>query len=294
MEHSYCSQLELTTARATESEAEIEITICTHGQIVAVRGEVRGPRCSRCRTLAATFPIQWIEAGSEKQACARSLIVEPCYWTPTLPFLYDLDLELEMADGTTSPWQNSVGIKRWEAFESNLFRERRRVVLRGVCVESLSADVLEAAIEAEVSLLVSPPEGGLMAAASEMGVSLLVDLRGSSEELATIVARCQWHAAVDCVLFDSTFEAVGTSKSPPLKAQVIGHNQTMQQSLNAQVIVVELDGTATPPAWVSQIDRPVLAVRNGGQLSDFVEARRHCDRLQSDLAPQFDLAGYFV
>jgi hypothetical protein len=38
----------------------------------------------------------------------------------------------------------------------------------------------------------------------------------------------------------------------------------------------------------------VIAIREGGTYADLQTARLACDHLQAALAPEFDLAGYFV
>ena len=62
----------------------------------------------------------------------------------------------------------------------------------------------------------------------------------------------------------------------------------------ADVIAVELAEGDRPPAWIAKVSKPVIAIRRGRVYADFFEARAACDRLQAELAPDFNLAGYFV
>ena len=59
-------------------------------------------------------------------------------------------------------------------------------------------------------------------------------------------------------------------------------------------IVAKLDDGERPPRWMATCGRPVVAIRRGAAYAGFEEARIACDRLQAELAPEFDLAGYFV
>ena len=60
------------------------------------------------------------------------------------------------------------------------------------------------------------------------------------------------------------------------------------------VIVAMLADGERPPAWMAACGRPIVAIRRGAAYADFEKARADCDRLQAALAPEFDLAGYFV
>lgn len=55
----------------------------------SITGHVRGPFCLHSRTLPSTIVV--------KQGTA--LVVDPCYWTPKLPFLYEAKLEFEAEQG---------------------------------------------------------------------------------------------------------------------------------------------------------------------------------------------------
>jgi hypothetical protein len=56
---------------------------------------------------------------------------------------------------------------------------------------------------------------------------------------------------------------------------------------------VELNPGDRPPAWLATCDKPVMAIRKN-IASEIPTGRTGCDRLQAELAPKFDLAGYFV
>jgi hypothetical protein len=62
----------------------------------------------------------------------------------------------------------------------------------------------------------------------------------------------------------------------------------------ADVVAVELAAEERPPSWMASLGKPVIAIRRGGAYANLHEARAACDRLQAELAPEFDLAGYFA
>lgn len=284
------SLIEVSTSEATDSEVRVTLRDRSQGWIASLHGEVRGPRCVRARTLPAKFPLR---EKAEKPS-ASTLITDPCYWTPEMPFLYDLNLEVTLADGSTQQWHQSLGLKRLEAHSSNLFRERRRIVLRGLRIPGADTEVLQAALEAEISLVVANPTVDFLEQANEIGVSLVVDLRESDAELTSLMAMYSWHPAVECVLLNQQSEP--EKWSALASVYVSGGEMASEESIPpwAHVIFVELGESEQPPASISELKKPVIAVRPGEPKSDFVAARRGCDQLQSALAPEFDLAGYFV
>ncbi|MCH8839863.1 MAG: hypothetical protein IH831_04155 [Planctomycetes bacterium] len=275
-------QLEVFTHRATESEVLVEICDMSQGQIRAFQGQLRGPHCERAHTLPATFQTSHREP---------LLVIDPCYWTPQLPMLYDVELALELADGTTAAWKHTVGLRRWEIDGRNLLQERKRIVLRGAVTTNFRAEDLSAAVAAEVALVVRDPSEAFLQRASELGVPLVIDLRGHEGNLSPKLLSYAWQPAVALVLLDT---------GVPHKPHAIKTGCVVQSACVfaeapwADIIAIELSETERPPDWAATCDKPVIAIRRQGAYAELSQARHGCDRLQAELAPQFDLAGYFV
>ena len=274
-------QLEIFTHRATESEVLVEMCDTTQGQIRAFQGQLRGPHCERAHTLPATFQTSHREP---------LLVIDPCYWTPQLPMLYDLELALELADGTTAEWKHTVGLRRWEIDGRNLLRERKRIVLRAAVTTDCRAEDLSAAVAAEVALMVRDPSEAFLQRASELGVSLVVDLRGQEGNLSSKLLSYVWQPAVALVLLDTAIPKPHATKTASVAHPACGFAEASW----ADVIAIELNETERPPDWAATCEKPVIAIRRQGAYAELAEARHGCDRLQADLAPQFSLAGYFV
>ncbi|MCH7752281.1 MAG: hypothetical protein IH898_09030 [Planctomycetes bacterium] len=278
-------QLEIFTHRATESEVLVEMCDMSQGRIHAFQGQLRGPHCERARTLPATF-----------QASHREplLVIDPCYWTPQLPMLYDVQLALELADGTTATWKHTVGLRRWEIDGRNLLQERRRIVLRGAVTTDFRAEDLSAAVAAEVALVVRDPSEAFLQRASELGVSLVVDLRGQEGNLSSKLLSYAWQPAVALVLLDTDVASAPYKPHAVKTGCVIQPACVFAEAPWADVIAIELSETERPPDWAATCEKPVIAIRSQGAYAELAEARHGCDLLQADLAPQFSLAGYFV
>ena len=281
--------LQVFTSRPSDTEAYLAFVDMTGGQMKSLSGSIKGPRCTRARTLAATFGIE--ESEFNGNIPIGKLIPDPCYWTPQLPFLYDIALDVKFADGSQQSWTHSVGLRRWEVVKTDLFRERRRVVLRGRCVDDLSSTVLEQAVEAEVTLSVPPPSEEQLQAADELGVSLIVDLR--KETVKSMPGRHSWHPSVAGLLLT---EDPGRQFLSPNGAMLCGFAAAGSSEPTgdwAQVVVAEFSKGELPDGLANLV-KPVIAIRRADRELDFTAARAACDQLQADLAPEFDLAGYFV
>ena len=294
MAESFSEQLDVFTHRATESDVLVEVCDMSRGRVRAFRGQLRGPYCQRAKTLPASFPIGRCQCDEKVSQCATLLVTEPCYWTPELPMLYDVELELELADGTTAAWRHTLGLRRWEIDGRRLFWERRRIVLRGIVAEDCTSEILPAAAEAEVALVVRDPDESFMQRASDLGVPLMADLRGYSGDLTPKLLSYAWQPSVALVLVDDRVASAHYKPHAVKIGCVFSPAYGFAAADWADVIVIELHETERPPAWAATCAKPVIAIRRGEAYAELAEARRGCDRLQAVLAPQFDLAGYFV
>lgn len=286
--------LDVFTHRATESEVLVEICDMSQGRIRAFQAELHGPYCERAQTLRTTFRAERCQCEEKVSHFTTLLVTDPCYWTPQLPQLYDLQLALELADGTTTEWKHTIGLRRWEIEGRNLFRERKRTVVRGVTVADLCVENLQAAVKAEVALVVRDPSKAFLQRASELGVPLVVDLRGVYSNISHKLLSYAWQPAVVLALPDLRSVDFHYQPRAVKTGCVIHAADSFDDDSWADVIVIELNEAERPPDWAATCQQPVIAIRCQEAYADLQQARRGCDRLQADLAPQFDLAGYIV
>ncbi len=226
-------------------------------------------------------------------------VTDPCYWTPQLPYLYNFEGQVKLADGSVQSWSHMIGFRRWEVEGRNLRLERRRIVLRGAVAATESAVDLRAAHEAEVALIVQEPSDSFLQQASECGVMVIADLRSVDTDLTPHLIRLAWQPSVAFVLLSDTnvLEGCYVPHAITLGHRVHASAQRAPESLDykwSNVVLVELNAGERPPHWLANTKKPVIAIRRGEGYSGFSAARAACDRLQAELAPEFDLAGYFV
>jgi hypothetical protein len=96
-------------------------------------GTLVGPRCGTATTLPTT--VRWIDAEAGASVMARAVLTEPSYWTPELPNLYDVDLQVVAEDRPLMRVARAVGLRRLGVRGRSLWLEGRRWVLRGASLE---------------------------------------------------------------------------------------------------------------------------------------------------------------
>jgi hypothetical protein len=281
--------LQLIVTERNEHQARVRLVPNEGSGVAQVSGVIRGPYCEFTKTLTADFAFRPTAINDAVEA----LVMEPCYWTPQLPFWYDLRLKMKLQDGTESEENLTAGIKRFYCEGRNLRLESKRIVLRGCKVDSPTENDWRAARKFETVLVVTDSAEDVCQTARRLGVPLIVDMR-SNQLTADRMIELDWYPAVFLVLVNADQLAEIGSHSPrQIFVAVALSADDPQPSGNCDAIVVELKQGERPPAWVATCDKPVIAIRKDSA-SEIKTARGGCDRLQAELAPEFDLAGYFV
>jgi len=295
---SFIEQIDPVGFSPTEHQLNFVLGDYSLGRLASFYGNLIGPHCQYARTLPATFSVPPCEGLPGVANSTQRIITDPCYWTPQLPYLYNFEGEMKLADETVQSWSHTVGFRRWEVEGRNLRLERRRIVLRGAVATDESAVDLRAAHDAEVVLIVNDPSDSFLQQASECGVMVIADLRSFETELTPRLLSLAWQPSVALVLVSPT-PKFGFYVPPSI---TLGHTVDAKSQLTpesyaddwAKVLLVELDSDERPPDWMANCGKPVIAIRKDGAYAEISKARPACDRLQAELAPQFNLAGYFV
>ena len=274
---------------ATDSSVRVTL-VGAEGVDLTGAWELYGPKCEYARTLASTFRGRALDDGN-----VQFLVTEPCYWSPAMPFLYEA--RRSEGDGQT----HSFGLRQLISHGRNLRLGGERVVLRGAACRSLDEDAAKRAHAAESALFLTSADERELAAASRLGTLVLLPANEFERDLATLLAEQSWQpAAAALVLYREQLHAALVSRLPRCGI-LFGQrfdSRAWDDSNNivpgTDFIVAMLEEGEIPPEWMSACNRPVVAVRQGAAYADFRQAREACDRLQAELAPAFDLGGYFA
>src|SRR6476646_3772891 len=75
---------------------------------LSLAGHVRGPRCLHAQTLPLTGPLTDLGAGPT--LLARAVVPEPTFWSPDLPAIYDVTIDLRRGPQTIATARREIGL----------------------------------------------------------------------------------------------------------------------------------------------------------------------------------------
>jgi hypothetical protein len=242
--------------------------------------------------------MRMMDRGEGNRLLLEAVVPDPCFWTPELPFLYRVQVELQRGGETIEKCERLVGIRRFGVRDRALSFDGKRFVLRGVRRKAEGGGRKEAAFYRETwTALIAPnPDDAVCESASRDGVPLLADLTETSLASEEICRLSKWPAVVMAVASGSevlTTEAREAARNLVL-AQVILADEPVQLAEWAQLAVVEVAELSALADKIADCNLPIVAYRPELNPTSIDAARAACDRLQRDLAPLGDFAGYVV
>jgi len=270
---------------------------------LALLGTLVGPRCGTATTLPTT--VRWIDAAAGASVMARAVLTEPSYWTPELPNLYDVDLQIIAEDRPLLRVARAVGLRRLGVRGRSLWLEGRRWVLRAASLEggnvggATQSHLLTALHEQQTAGLVCDPAPALCAAADRLGVALAVVLLDAARQAFAVPVAAEritaWaqHPSVALVILPRQLGmqqaaelagAVRHTKGTLLLGLEVDAGEPPPTNLPAGIdCLVAVVATDRLPhdAWRALPPLPVLAWRQGEAAGG---TRTGCDSLQAALA----------
>lgn len=235
----------------------------TIGTESRIEGTLRGPFCKYSHTLPSTIPIR----------NGIATVVDPCYWTPRLPFRYEVKIDVE--SGSQSDHLEFMWGMRWcVPHQSNLLLDGKGYVVRAAeADDDIDLDefrALSCGLFTKRRL-----EANVYETASESGVLIVAaDNADYSRDRST--AAIALHPAVH-------FLHAGDFRTDALSLEVGENTHAILQSETEAKEQAESKSARYP----TLVERQIVA----SSLSDM---RRECDTLQRDLAKHGQFAGYLI
>ena len=290
-------QLEIFYGETSESRSSVYARLSVDGDAsgLSLTGRVTGPECLYSRTLASTIPLR--DLGPGPSLLAEAVVPDPCFWSPEIPSLYEVFVELWRDGQVIESATRQLGIRMFGCHGRNLFFNGRRWVCRGVFRSERFTHDLSAWRDTATAMIEPHPTEELCEASSRQGVFLVPVIGGSRDQIMDEVRRIARWPSVGLAMID---------------ASGLDQNQLLRSALNVVLAQcystgerVEPEGWATavvgyveePQSFSRQFAEcrlPVLGSRRNDEAATLADARRECDRLQRDLAPYGDYAGYII
>lgn len=298
------AQLDLFHGEANVNRALVYARLCGQpsGQGLTLAGYVRGPHSLYSTTLPATIPL--VDCGPGESLLARALIPDPCFWSPELPHLYDVHVEVRRGDEVLTAIDRQWGLRALVPRGRFFYDHGRRAVLRGMGWplpngmpgrEIASPDLL-AWHDLPAVLATFNPSDELCADASRVGVAIIACLTASDVDVLEQTRRLARHAAVTVLAIEQP-EPISRElrqAASAIVARLVRSRQPIPDDERADAFLCQIDSSQEAPALAS-IARPVIVWRPlAAPMVDLAGARLAADELQADLAQLGDFAGYLV
>src|SRR5688572_12948569 len=79
------------------------------GKEWTISGRVRGPECRHAKTLPTNHTF--VDLGAGATLLARATVPDPCFWSPDLPALYRVTLELRQHNDVVQTAEREFGMR---------------------------------------------------------------------------------------------------------------------------------------------------------------------------------------
>jgi hypothetical protein len=313
--------------RADEMRAEVYVRVPEAAwgprqRTVRLSGTLTGPRCRRVTTLPSKTRLSDLGPAldGDRSAAARAIVTEPSYWTPDLPNLYRLDVQVSDGEGPIGSFERSIGLRRLGVRGRSFWLDGRRWVPRGAVRDAAGFDG-PALHEAGVAAVVVDPTTDVREQADRDGVAVVAVLGDGTDSPPAVemtidsIAAWSLHPSVVMAVLpprwplDRTADIAARSRS--IKGTMLlamevdgGRPPEDARPQGVDCLIVRLERDQLPhPLWRGDPPPlPLVAWRADGPPAG--GDRRSCDRLQADLAawatadgsgqPVVDWAGYVV
>ena len=254
-----------------------------------LEGTIRGPFSLVSQTLPATFV--WTDCGPGETLLAKVCLPDPCAWSPRTPSSYRVDLQIIRAGQVIHELTADFGIRDLIPHGRSLLSFGvQRVVLRGVSADHTNWDSMADWRATEATMLVTEPDDSLCRMAANEGVIICARLSGADRLIDRFRRIASFPSVAVIWIDDATIHESLKQIAPNVLIAAAVDDSRNRELADLLVWSVDNPSADTTRAF----DKPVLALRPLTDPLPLAEARAACDRLQSDLAPQHDLAGYFV
>jgi hypothetical protein len=296
--------LEVFFGDANNAEARIYARLASKAAPAGAQlsGRVVGPSCAHAQTLSAAIRLTTKRSPPDESTQAADLLAEaivpdPCFWSPELPFLYRVEVELRQADELLAVAEHTLGIRPLGARGRRLLLEGRPWVVRAVEQTALAPADLNDWRAEDMAMIVEAPGDELCDDASRQGVWIAARIAGSSPRSAAEFRRLARWPCVAMVILEVGAALPETALRGPrnvLLAQRFGPGAAIAPAEWADVIVCEDPDPARLAERSAGVALPIIAQQAGRWHDDLSAARRACDELQRSLAGRGEFAGYLV
>jgi hypothetical protein len=260
---------------------------------LSLSGQVRGPRCLHAQTLPLTVPL--IDLGSGPTLLARAVIPEPSFWSPDVPSIYDVTVQLHRGTQPIAAARREIGLRSLGARNRHLVLEGKTWVLRGVSAASTTATLPRLWRDNSASYVTADSSPESLDEASQWGALAVVFIAEQGDSAVHRLGQlAQYPAAAMAVIEElpNDFKKSAVAANVLLAERMTRQRTTLSQW--ADLVILSTDDPDFLLTAATAIQRPIIVCRPLAHPLELPLARLQCDVLQRDLAPISQFAGYIV
>jgi hypothetical protein len=272
---------ELSTARA-RLYVEVEGLGRDVPEGLRLQGTVRGPRNALAKTLPTSYSLDHLG----ETVLAQAIVTDPCFWSPETPNIYDVSVKL--VDDRKAVWKDAqlqVGFCPLSIQGRFFHWEGKPWILRGISAASVTEHLPITAWKGYGTAFLENPTDEVLQTASSQGVIVFADL---SKRL--ILSSLYPAAAFVRLPVRESY------CSPPNSLLSLDIHSTRDIAVlpDAHFVHAHIIDGVTQIRELAELKAPVVVHRPLPWRVSVEEARAACDKLQADLAPYGQFAGYVV
>ncbi len=253
-------------------------------------GEVRGPFSAAGVTLPAAFKMSHVPG--ETLLCA-AVVTDPCFWVSNQPAIYRLKIQLFDDQQLVGETTRQLGFRPLGVRGRSFFFAGRRWVLRAVQAGPDHQTDFARWRETETTVVCDSIDNDFLEQASRQGVRILADLRRHVDPADSLKRVGQFPAVIAAILNRDAAAAIDGEPRRLARNLLLIADGDAAGLAPGQQVRDWADAIWRPVARLADItpDRPVVVWR----AADGDDGRRETvDRLQAELAPRGQFAGYAV
>ncbi len=277
-------------ASPAEARIYVQMRLESPSAFDRLRGEITGPFSRYARTLSATTRFDVSVTCAD--VLAETVLPDPCFWTPELPYLYRVRLTLERAGDVVWSEERTFGIRRLGVRGRRLYFEAKNWVLRGAFAEESPEFAWDDWRELHLAPVIRDPSEEFCTVADQRGVVICAMTTPDVARLNQRLTCWQRHPSVGLIFvhpeleFAADFRAL--SRNSIFAAELVGDPQRLPDWADIALWNFAIGGP------LGAQFAPTLAIRRLVRAAAPSDLREACDFLQRDLASNQELAGYLV
>lgn len=260
-------------------------------------GVVRGPYCDESRTLPAAFPLRYL--GADPRPLATATLLDPTEWSPELPAWYEVEWERRNGPQVVDAGRLELAVRRLGAQRRSLFAGGERWVLRGA--EPARGQIDWEAWRAAPLAILRPALGEaaddelLLREASRRGALVVPWWRAAGDAMLSRLAWAGRFPAVWLALLEESGDCDPQALRDAAPNLLLARRWTESGASLDWADLWFADASAVHAAGALRWEQPIVVMAPAPPLDGAPSTgRAACERLQRDLAPLGDFAGYLV